>query len=162
GVIRNNNSTQNGGGIYNWNSPNTRIEGSIINNNALNGGAIYILNSANISILNSVITNNSSTGSKSVIHLENNGNITGLVISNCIIGSISDTDYIGILEGGTSDTTGHVLAANKFVTNKLRYLYREYTGSRLITNSPADWININNTSLLDTASGSDNNTVMSF
>lgn len=163
GSIRNNNSTQNGGGIYVWNSPNTRIEGAIINNTALNGGAIYILNSANVSIVNSVITNNLSTaGLKPVIYLENNGNITGLIISNCIIGSISDTDYVGILEGGTFDTTGHVLMDNKFVTNRLRYLYREYTGSRLITNSTSDWNNINNTSLLDTTSGSTNNTVVNF
>ncbi|MCX8096469.1 MAG: hypothetical protein N3D81_03120 [Spirochaetes bacterium] len=43
----------------------------------------------------------------------------------------------------------------------MRYLYGEFTGSRLITNN-ADWTNINNPSLLETTPGSTNNTVINL
>lgn len=142
-----------------WRATNNTISGSVYNNRAyLSGGGIYLDSSSSISILNSHITNNWTTSStNSVMHLYNRGALTNLVISNCFIGGNNNTTAIGIYEENR-DITGHILMNNTFITNRLGYLYREFTGNRLITNN-IDWTNINNPTLIDSTTGSTNNRV---
>ncbi|MEN2997961.1 MAG: NosD domain-containing protein [Brevinematia bacterium] len=145
-----------GGGIYSELSHTNTISGSIYGNvSEYHGGGICLYSSTNISILNSYITNNGASFVNSTIHLD--GNLSALVISNCFIGGNDSTTSIGIYED-QHDIVGHNLVDNKFVVNKLRYLYREFTGSRLITNDK-DWTNINNPLILDSTPDSTNNVV---
>ncbi|MFN4245199.1 MAG: hypothetical protein ACK4F9_03500, partial [Brevinematia bacterium] len=147
-----NNIAYNGGGIYVSGGINNTISGSVYNNSASQkGGGIYVDNSQNLSILNSYITNNWSTSSvNSVIHLNSTGFLTGLIISNNYIGG--DGSSTGIYEDGSANITGHVLMANKFVSNTLLVLYRDYANGDLLSINQ-----VNNPSITGATPGSTNN-----
>ncbi|MCX8029226.1 MAG: hypothetical protein N2712_04435 [Brevinematales bacterium] len=147
-------ATNGGGGIYLNNSDSNIIKANIKNNFANGvGGALYISDSKDVILSDSFIVGNGSISTtNTVVYLNNTGNIVNLVISNCFIGGNNDMDSIGIYEGGSVDTVGHVLRDNVFITNNLRYLYREYSYlgvQRLITNTSTDWHRINNPSIID-------------
>ncbi|MCX8096316.1 MAG: right-handed parallel beta-helix repeat-containing protein [Spirochaetes bacterium] len=154
------NITETGGGIYISSCNYITIVGSVYNNIATNhGGGLSIVLASNVSLLNSYITNNwtlSSTNSVIYLH-EYQSKLKNLIISNCFIGGNNDTTAIGIYEEN-EDITGHKLVNNTFITNRLKYLYREYTGNILITNN-IDWTNINNPLQIDSTPDSTNNTV---
>lgn len=101
----------------------------------------YITNSYGLRLINSVIRDNlytDTSGIKTAIYL--NGIIESLVISNCYIGGASN-DYYGIYEGSASNVIGHKMIGNVFITNKLGYLYYDYNGQKIVSNS--SWTNIN-------------------
>lgn len=182
-----NNNSQNGGGIRLQNSSNITILNSKIQNNSstrgggirlegntitisntqihsnfahTSGAGIYAEKVTNIIIVQCSFLSNFSTNTtlNTTLHfyMTSPGSITNLIISSNIIGGLLPNS-IGIYEDGTADLIGHYLLTNVFITNTLNYLYREYTSDRKITNTPSDWININNPNLIDTHPSSTNN-----
>lgn len=159
--VYNNSSVVGGGGIFINRSLWSEIRGNIYNNSSITnggGGGIFVEYSTDVSILNSYITNNWASITNSVITIRNSA--INLMISNCYIGGNNNTSSIGIVND-SDDIINYTIVDNKFITNRLRYLYWGVSSGILITNN-AYWTNINNPSLLDTTSGSINNTVINL
>ncbi len=156
-------SDEGGGGIKLDDTENALlIDSVIIGNSSLNtsfgGGAIAVESSINVSILNCSITSNWSSPSNSVIYLRGyEHQLTGLIISNNLIGSIPGSTGIAINELN-NDTTGQIIMNNTFITNIIGYLYYDYNGVNIITNDDS-WTNINETNFTGSATAG-NNTVI--
>lgn len=117
--VFNNTSEQNGGGINIEYSKDISIDSSLIYNNTseIYYDGLHINSSTNILLINSLITNNDSQN----ILLYNAFDLT---ISNNYIGGNNDTNSVGIYEA--NNITNHKIIHNKFITNSLKWLYRDY------------------------------------
>ncbi|MCX8028799.1 MAG: Ig-like domain-containing protein [Brevinematales bacterium] len=125
------NTANNTSGVYLINSVSNIFYSSSFGNASGDTGGIFARNVTNLLIVNSVFTN---CGQNKVINLEN---VSGLFISNNLIGGSSSGTTIGIYE--TSDISGHTLYGNVFVTNTLKAIYREASSGMEINN--INWVN---------------------
>lgn len=128
GNISFNSGSQSGGGVFISKAIDTTISANIIGNYSPLGGGISIESpQGQIIISESIITNTLSSGaSQSVIYISNSTPTTPLIIFNCLIGGTTSNPIYGIYEDGI-DISGHSIIRNKFITNTLSYLYRDYT-----------------------------------
>lgn len=102
------------------------VSGRIYNNTTSTtqyGGGGLTLDDANTVTVASEIFDNTSPQ----ICLDGGSYLAGLVITNSYIGTFSGTGEVAIKEI-SADLSGHTVAQNKFITNTLAYLYRDYSG----------------------------------
>ena len=124
-----------GAGIFIGSSNNVTVSAEVYDNISYNtSGGIHIKSSQDIQIVNATIKNNSSTtGSCCSILLQSIRNdaynwypITGLSISNCVLGGAgAGTCAIYEYAGMALDVSGHTIENNIFLTDTLAYLYHD-------------------------------------
>lgn len=141
--ISGNKSDNIGGGIFTIRDGDTTIiDSKIINNNSkVHGGGIAIYDSTNSSLINLDVTQNKSEITNSIIYLYKTDAVINLVISNCVISSVSGARGFGIYEDGLNDINLHRIIENTFVLDTLAGgLYRDYnldaTGLISAVNNP--------------------------
>ncbi|MBI4979259.1 MAG: hypothetical protein HZC28_17390 [Spirochaetes bacterium] len=141
-------------------APTNGITGTIINNTMTTGaGAVTFEASTNCYLTNAYVTNNVGFSPFGVISLVNAA--TACVIQSCVIGGTNG--LYGIAESGT-DTTGHTIMNNIFITNRLGNLYTNTIGGTtpcVVTNSAAGWSQIN-TEAYSGATTANGNTVTNW
>lgn len=120
-VVGNGVSTSGGGIFLSYAVGGSTISGTICNNNASSGGGgIMLWYCPSAIINNAVITNNNA--SMGVITMMFCG---GLQLNGCLIGGNTGTGH-GIYEY-LQDSVNLTLNSNTFITNKLGYLYYDFT-----------------------------------
>jgi hypothetical protein len=157
-----NKASQYGGGVYSVSSTNILTENTISANNAVAGCGLMITYSS-ITLMSNTIASNAFNNYGSGFWIENaaavvkqnrilnDGASIGLrnnteplsFVSN-IIGGAAALSNTGISESTYSDSLGHTVLGNIFITNRLKFLYYDFNGSHIVTNN-ASWANINNT-----------------
>lgn len=115
-----------GGGIYVEGNDNL-IHAVVTGNTAKTNGDGIALGNGNGNQINGCdLTLNGSVRNHSVLFLWNTSGITGLKIAHTLFGGIPGSQVTAILEAGSLDTTGHTLYNNRFDTNSLAMLYRDF------------------------------------
>jgi hypothetical protein len=119
----------------------TLISGCSISFNTanLNGSGIEYLFADHQMLNNCALTNNRCLGTGSIVFIATG--FQDLTISGNTFGGTNGSSDYAILES-FSDTAGHTLVYNRFLTNTMQYLYHDFSGNDI---GGAGWTNINDT-----------------